>query len=112
MDDPVGHIPLTPLSYGILLALATEAQHGYGILKAMTARSEGTFVPDTGTLYTGIRRLRAAGLLGVDTDGRGRRGATYRLTELGRAVLGAESRRLSDLVDEARSADVLPTPAG
>ena len=107
MNDAWDHIPLTPLSYGILLSLAAEALHGYGILKAMEALSGGRFVPDTGTLYTGIRRLRSTGLLEAESASEGRRGASYALTPLGRRVLTAETERLDDLVREARRNHVL-----
>ena len=67
--------------------------------------------PETGTLYTAIRRLRdkgfvrAAGSAGQGEGGR--RGKAYAVTTLGQAVLEAESRRLARLVEVAREKRVL-----
>jgi len=108
-DDAWKHLPLTDLSYQILLSLADEARHGYAILKTIAERTDGRIEPASGTLYTAIRRLAGDGLLEGDPDpSDGRRGKSYRLTPLGRRVLAQESRRLAGLVAEARRRDVLP----
>jgi DNA-binding PadR family transcriptional regulator len=100
-------IPLTDLSFQVLLALTGEPLHGYAILKTIEARTDGRLQPESGTLYTAIRRLRRDGLLNVDSSGAGRRGRSYRLTGLGREVVRLESERLADLVQEARSRRIL-----
>lgn len=113
VPDPWAHIPLTDLSYQILLALAGEELHGYAILKAITNRTDGRLEPDTGTLYTALRRLRRDNLLRpVEGSGEGRRGRSYALTRVGRRVLALESERLADLVAEARARRVLTPQAG
>jgi DNA-binding PadR family transcriptional regulator len=60
-----------------------------------------------GTLYGAIKRMLAAGLI-VESDERpdpeydDERRRYYRLTALGQGVLGAETRRLSHLVEVAQ----------
>jgi DNA-binding PadR family transcriptional regulator len=106
-DDAWRFLPLTDLSFQVLLAVTDEPRHGYGVLKAIAARTEGRLEPETGTLYTAIRRLRDDGLLRVVGEGSGRRGRSYGLTPLGRSVVALESRRLAALVAEARSLALL-----
>ena len=108
------HVPLTHVVYHILLSLSAAARHGYGIIKDVQARTDGRLVLEAGTLYAAIRRLRDDGLLDErdappDTDARRR---YYGLTELGRAVLRAESMRLEELVEMARDLRVLPAGRG
>jgi DNA-binding PadR family transcriptional regulator len=101
------YLPLTDLSYQILLALAGEPLHGYAILRTISARTHGRLEPESGTLYTAIRRLRRDGLIDGAGAPAGRRGRSYGLTERGREVLRLESERLADLVAEARRRDVI-----
>ena len=105
--DPWHFIPLTDLSYQVLLALTEEPLHGYAILKTIEARTDGRLQPESGTLYTAIRRLRRDGLIDVDSGGAGRRGRSYGLTDLGGDVVQLESERLAALVREARARKVL-----
>lgn len=105
-------IPLTDLSFQVLLALTGEPLHGYAILKTIEARTDGRLQPESGTLYTAIRRLRRDGLLDVDSSGAGRRGKSYRLTDLGHEVVRLECERLADLVREARSRRILQPEGG
>jgi DNA-binding PadR family transcriptional regulator len=106
-EDAWRFLPLTDLSYQVLLALTAEPLHGYAILKTIEARTDGRLRPESGTLYTAIRRLRRDGLLDVDEAGAGRRGRSYRLTGLGAEVVRLESERLAALVREARSRRLL-----
>jgi DNA-binding PadR family transcriptional regulator len=110
--DAWSFIPLTDLSFQVLLALTGEPLHGYAILKAIEARTDGRLKPESGTLYTAIRRLARDGLLEVDEAGAGRRGRSYRLTETGRQVVRLESERLAALVREARERRVLQPEGG
>lgn len=105
-----GHLPLTHVVYHVLLSLSGTARHGYGIIKDVESRTEGRVVLEAGTLYAAIKRLRDDGLISeqpgpADADARRR---YYGLTELGAAVLRAESLRLEELVEFARGAHVLP----
>src|SRR6185295_8512759 len=96
--DPRSHLPLTPLAFQVLLALAEGPRHGYGIMSEVNERSGGTANLRTGTLYTLLQRLTDAGLVeesadrpAADEDDDRRR--YCQLTELGRDVLAAEARR-------------------
>jgi PadR family transcriptional regulator, regulatory protein PadR len=81
-----GHLDLLLLS-----VLAAGPAHGYAIISALRARSEGTFDLPEGTIYPALHRLQGAGLLGsswADADGRKRR--VYALTTKGATALAAE----------------------
>ena len=92
-------LPLTPLSYHVLLALADTDRHGYGVMKEIERQTSGQMKPATGTLYLAAKRLVDTGLI-EESDGRpdpetdDRRRKYYRLTDYGRQVLGAETQRL------------------
>src|SRR6187401_3236045 len=91
-------------AYLVLLALAQEPLHGYGIVQAVTGISDGRVHLGAGTLYGILDRLveaRYAEASGeVVVDGRLRR--YYRLTPDGLAALAAETARLTDLASLAR----------
>lgn len=105
--DPRSFLPLTPRAYHVLLALAEGPLHGYGVILAVQDFTEGVIAMRTGTLYILLRRLLDQRLIeecderpGPDEDDERRR--YYQLTELGRAVVEAESRRLQSVVAAAR----------
>ena len=110
--DPRSLLPLTPLAFQVLLALADEDRHGYGIIREVEERTDGLIRLRTGTLYTLLQRLVDEHLVEesstrpapADDDGRRR---YYRVTPFGRQVLAAEARRLQSLVGEARRKQVL-----
>jgi DNA-binding PadR family transcriptional regulator len=111
MTDPRSLLPLTPLAYQVLLALADADRHGYGIIREVADRTDGLVRIRTGTLYTMLQRLLDESLLeesdarpATDDDSRRK---YYRLTELGRDVLAAETRRMEALIGEARRKQVL-----
>ncbi len=100
------NLPLTEATFFILLSLAPGAIHGYAILKSVEDLSRGRVVLSTGTLYGAIKRLLETGWIErVETstpDETGRPRKDYRLTDLGRRILGAEVDRLEGLVATAR----------
>ena len=110
MDKPQqveAFLPLTHLSYHVLLVLAGTKLHGYGIIKEVYERTGGAMDLETGTLYAAIKRLRDEALIDVaptprDDPGADSRRRYYALTDLGKKVLGAESERLARLVNLAR----------
>lgn len=108
--------PLTHLSYHILLALADEERHGYAILKEIEERSGGGMSPSTGALYLALQRMEEEGAIELSTarprKGEDGRRKYYRLTEQGRVLARAESARLADLVETARSKALLPGEVG
>jgi DNA-binding PadR family transcriptional regulator len=103
--SPRDLLPLSPQQFHILLSLANQDRHGYGIILDVASRTGDELRMGTGTLYTAIGRLVALDLIedtGVD-DGRRRH---YHLTRLGRSVLEAEAARLEALVRLAQSEGV------
>jgi len=100
---------LTPAALHILLTLAGEDLHGYGIKEAVEARTGGRLRLGPGTLYEAIHRMDGGGWI-EELPGGGRK-RVYRITEAGRAVLRDELRRLGEIVDHARGADLLEGPA-
>jgi len=89
----------------ILLALAAEDLHGYGIMQEVARQSEARYKLGPGTLYDNLQRMMDQGLV---EEVRRRAGAEdsrrryYRLSSLGRGVLSAEIVRLEGVVREAR----------
>lgn len=105
--DPRTFLPLTPRVYHVLLALAEQPLHGYGVILAVRDLTEGVIVMRTGTLYILLRRLLDLRLIEEcderpESDEDDERRRYYRLTELGRAVVEAESLRLQSVVAVAR----------
>jgi DNA-binding PadR family transcriptional regulator len=112
--DPRRFLPLTPLAFQVLLALADEDRHGYGIIREVEERTSGLIALRTGTLYTMVQRLFEERLIEASPrrparDADDERRKYYRLTSLGRAVLAAEARRLQSALGDARRKKVLPT---
>ena len=107
----------------ILLTLADGERHGYAIMREVEERTEGEVTLWPATLYGAIKRMTTAGLVeaapgdvagsavsAADTGSRRRR--SYRITDLGRRVLGEETARLSQIVDLAREKKVFPSSGG
>lgn len=98
---PSSYLPLSPAVLHILLALVDEERHGYAIMQEIRTHSEGEYKIGPGTLYDNLQKLMQEGLVeearqpSADEDARRR---YYRLTRLGKNVLGAELNRLENLV--------------
>ena len=107
-------LPLTPLSFHILLALADADRHGYGIIKEVRERTNGEMNPGAGTLYAAIQRMLDDGLVNETADrpktGDDERRRYYRLTEFGRQVARAEALRLARLIRIAADKKLIPEP--
>ena len=102
--SPEAFLPLTPVAFEILLALADGERHGYEVMVEIERRSGGRISPNPGTLYRALDRLVQEGLLtsGVrSVEGESRR--LFSVSPLGRDVAAAEAARLSDQVLAARS---------
>lgn len=101
-------LPLTPTVFHILLALADQERHGYGIMQEVTMMTQNRVRMAPGTLYGSIKRMLKANLI-EESDERpdpeldDERRRYYRLTGFGRQVLAAEARRLSTLIDVAQA---------
>jgi DNA-binding PadR family transcriptional regulator len=105
---PERFLPLTPLAFEILLAVAESDAHGYRILLDIERRTAGRLRPHPGTLYRAIARLVDQRLL-EELDERpdlaldDQRRRYYRLTALGRHVAEAEAQRLESQLRFART---------
>jgi DNA-binding PadR family transcriptional regulator len=117
---------LTPVVLNILLALADEERHGYGIGVEVRERTAGKMRLGPGTLYGSLKRMVDGGLVEEvekserhpeeESDGATRRYDAerrryYRLTGFGERVLGAELARLERVVRTAQQKGLFP-PSG
>ena len=112
MRDPRSLLPLTPLAFQVLLALADQARHGYDIIREVDTRTDGIIRLRSGSLYTLLQRLLDEELIvesheRPDPEEDDERRRYYRVTDLGQKVLTAEARRLESAVAEARRKQVL-----
>jgi DNA-binding PadR family transcriptional regulator len=104
--DPNAFLPLRPVDLQLLLALVDGELHGYGLVQAMSERTDGLIRLEPGNLYRVIRRLLADGLVKESprraaADLADQRRRYYRITALGERVAAAEVRRLRALVGSA-----------
>jgi DNA-binding PadR family transcriptional regulator len=105
--DPAELIPLKHSTYQVLLALGGEAMHGYAIMQAVSAMTEGREAILPGTLYAALARMVDEGLITESTPKDDASGGParryYQRTRFGRAVARAESERLRALLVVARA---------
>ena len=101
-------LPLAPAVVHILMALADDDRHGYGIIQEVLSRTDGDVRLSPGTLYRSIQRMLDDDLIveinerpAPELDDERRR--YYRVTAFGRAVARAEANRLHELVRLARA---------
>jgi DNA-binding PadR family transcriptional regulator len=98
--------PLSAAALHILLALAGEELHGYGIMLEAARQSSGKYKLGPGTLYDNLKKLMAAGIVEESRRqpaGEDPRRRYYRLTGLGRRVLAEEIARLEGVLREAKA---------
>jgi DNA-binding PadR family transcriptional regulator len=109
---PESFVPLTPVAFEILLALADGERHGYSILQEVEHRSGGTVSLHAGTLYRALARLLETELIeelteAPDPKNDDDRRRYYRLTTRGIAVAKSEVARLEGQLTAARSRRLL-----
>ena len=99
---------LRPVEFHILLALAAEERHGYGLLQEVASLTEGELQLEPGTLYRALlTRTRprpqptSSRRPSAEPDDARRRYS--RRTPAGRRVASAEAERLWRLVTVARA---------
>jgi DNA-binding PadR family transcriptional regulator len=104
--DPELVLPLTPVVFHTLIALAGGRAHGYAIAQVVERETSGRIRMGPGTLYGSLQRMRDESLIeevanpgdeGVHSERR----RYYRLTRWGSAVLRAETGRLRRAVELA-----------
>ena len=96
---------MAPAVFQILIALADQPLHGYGIMLDIAERSEGKVKLSPGTLYGSIKQMledawieEVAGRATADDERR----RYYRLTREGREAARQEMARMSALLNHAR----------
>src|SRR5438309_8305307 len=105
-------LPLTQPVFHMLLALAGEERHGYGIMQDVREQTNGALQLGPGTLYGCLKRMLAAGLV-EESDERpdpaldDERRRYYRMTNLGQLVVRAEAHRLANAAFAARAKRLL-----
>lgn len=108
---PESFLPLTPVAFEILLALADGERHGYSILQEVEGRSGGAVSLHAGTLYRALARLLEHEFIeeldSPDPRNDDERRRYYRLTTRGVAVARAEMGRLEGQLAAARTRRLL-----
>jgi DNA-binding PadR family transcriptional regulator len=104
-EDLSQYLPLSAATLHVLLALAGEDRHGYGIMQEVVRQSEGQYKLGPGTLYDNLQKMMSQGMVEEaqspsDNDDPRRR--YYKLTRFGRAVLTADVTRLEGVVRRAK----------
>jgi len=116
MPDRPAPEPLPPLARDavlVLLSLASQPLHGYGIIRDVETRSAGETMLQTGALYRTLRRLLRDLLIeecDAPAGGGDERRIYYRVTRRGRLALDAEIARMARLVRAARLTQAGKTP--
>jgi DNA-binding PadR family transcriptional regulator len=101
-NDTPAPPPLSPAALQILAVLASEDLHGYGIIQAVSAQSQGRIRVGPGTLYDNLKRFMEQGWVRDLQPGSANKKRLYRLTAAGRTVLSHEIARLDHLVRATR----------
>ena len=106
--DPYELLPLRPVAYQVLLALADGECHGYGIVQDISQRTAARMNLEPGNLYRTLKWMLEHQLIeesdrrpAPDLDDERRR--YYRITRFGWRVGVAETSRLEELVAEAKT---------
>src|SRR5260370_26438315 len=99
-------LPLSTAALHILLALAAEDRHGYGIMLEVARQSEGQYKLGPGTLYDNLQKMMNLGMVeeaSRKSKGDDPRRRYYRLTPFGRSILSSEVSRLERVIREAKA---------
>ena len=99
--------PLPSAAFQILLSLANENLHGYGIMRQVEQQTGGRMRLGPGTLYSSIQALSEDGLIEEVDQNTDERRRYYRLTSSGRKLARSEAERLADLLRVARAKNIL-----
>lgn len=104
--------PLPSAAFQILLALADEDLHGYGIMRQVAEQTGGRMRLGPGTLYSSIQALLEEKLIdevGLKEDASlgAERRRYYRLNAAGRKLARSEAERLAALLRVARTKKIL-----
>jgi len=100
--------PLPSTAFQILLSLAEEDLHGYGIMRQVAEQTAGQIRLGPGTLYSSIQALLEEKLIEEvdqreDTKLGNERRRYYRLTSAGRKLARSEAEKLAGFLRVARA---------
>lgn len=99
--------PLPSAAFQIMLALADQDRHGYGIMRQVAEQTAGRMRLGPGTLYSSIQALLEEKLIEEVNAREDERRRYYRLTAPGRKLARSEAERLADLLRPARAKKIL-----
>ncbi len=113
--DASRFLPLTDLTFNVVVALADQERHGYALIKELRTRT-GRERLRTGTVYAALARLQDDGLVEeagerASSSHSDERRRYYRATALGLAAARAEVARLTEVLGIAREKDLTPEPS-
>lgn len=105
---PESLLPLSVPVFQILLSLADQDRHGYGIIGDIKRRSRDEVVLSTSTLYGAIKRMMRDGLversdMRPDPELDDERRRYYRITDFGFEVASCEAERINRLAEMVRA---------
>jgi len=82
----------------ILSLLAEEPANGYGLIKAISDRTGGSWTPSPGSVYPTLQQLVDEGLIEATSDDKR---TDFRLTDDGRTYVTAHAEELADVLKGA-----------
>src|SRR5437016_3916010 len=99
------YLPLSAATLHILITLASEDRHGYGIMQEVARQTNDQYKLGPGTLYDNLQKLLDQKLVEEvnrrDSDDPRRR--YYRLNSNGQAVVTAEIQRLENIFRKVKT---------
>ena len=110
------YLPLKPAVLHIGLVLASGPCHGYAIMQQVGELSRRRIEIGPGALYRALQRmvldefLREVTPAVVDDSEQDERRRYYELSSLGKRVLAAECKRLTELVEHAERHHIFTRP--
>ena len=94
------YLPMSEQSFLVLLCLV-EPKHGYGIMQQVFEQTNGRVNLSPSTVYTVLYKMEQDGL--IETVSEIDRRKVYSITAIGKNILTAETDRLSQLLDFAKT---------
>jgi len=103
-------LPLSVPVFHILLSLAEQDRHGYGIIGDVRRQSRDEVILSTSTLYGALKRMMRDGLversdMRPDPDLDDERRRYYHLSDFGRGVAACEAARISRLAERVSNSE-------
>ncbi|BDZ51867.1 hypothetical protein GCM10025867_41080 [Frondihabitans sucicola] len=84
----------------ILSLLGEEAANGYGLMKTIAERTDGTWRPSPGSVYPTLQQLVDEGLIAAAGEGRQ---STFELTEAGTTYVAAHADEIAKAWSDAEA---------